>query len=77
MISMKNFSQVLGPGIAQKLHLLKLQMTCISSLVLLDLSAAFNTIQVHLILEFGEKAFSCNLFQTVKLSYIIESLHVK
>ncbi len=28
MISMKNFSQVLGPTIAQKLHLLKLQMTC-------------------------------------------------
>ncbi len=28
MISMKNFSQVLGPAIAQKLHLLKLQMTC-------------------------------------------------
>ncbi len=28
MISMKNFSQVLGPDIAQKLHLLKLQMTC-------------------------------------------------
>ncbi len=27
-ISMKNFSQVLGPAIAQKLHLLKLQMTC-------------------------------------------------
>ncbi len=27
-ISMKNFSQVLGPAIAQKLHLLRLQMTC-------------------------------------------------
>ncbi len=27
-ISMKNFSQVSGPAIAQKLHLLKLQMTC-------------------------------------------------
>ncbi len=27
-IYMKNFSQVLGPIIAQKLHLLKLQMTC-------------------------------------------------
>ncbi len=27
IISMKNFSQVLGPVIAQKLHLLKLQMT--------------------------------------------------
>ncbi len=25
---MKNFSQVLGPAIAQKLHLLKLQMIC-------------------------------------------------
>jgi len=28
MISMKNYSQDLGPAIAQKLHLLKLQMTC-------------------------------------------------
>ncbi len=28
MISMKNFSQVSGPIIAQKQHLLKLQMTC-------------------------------------------------
>ncbi len=28
IISMKNFSQVLGPAIAQKLHLLKLQITC-------------------------------------------------
>ncbi len=28
MISMKSFSQVSGPAIAQKLHLLKLQMTC-------------------------------------------------
>ncbi len=28
MISMKNFSQVSGPAMAQKLHLLKLQMTC-------------------------------------------------
>jgi len=28
MISMKNFSQVLGLTIAQKLHSLKLQMTC-------------------------------------------------
>ncbi len=27
-ISMKNFNQVLGPNIAQKMHLLKLQMTC-------------------------------------------------
>ncbi len=26
--SMKNFRQVSGPIIAQKLHLLKLQMTC-------------------------------------------------
>ncbi len=28
IISMKNFSQVFGPTIAQKLHLLKLQITC-------------------------------------------------
>ncbi len=28
IISMRNFSQVLGPVIAQKLHLLKLQITC-------------------------------------------------
>ncbi len=28
MISVKNFSQVSGPAIAQKLHLLRLQMTC-------------------------------------------------
>ncbi len=36
-------------------------------------------IQVHLIkLECREKViFSCNLFQKVKLSYILDSLHVK
>ncbi len=28
MISMKNFSQVLGPAIAQKPHFLQLQTTC-------------------------------------------------
>ncbi len=28
IISVKNFSQVSGPTIAQKLHLLRLQMTC-------------------------------------------------
>ncbi len=28
MISVKNFSQVSDPAIAQKLHLLRLQMTC-------------------------------------------------
>ncbi len=47
IISIKDFSQVLGPAIAQKLHLLKLQndlllesdQGCISLLVLLDLSA--------------------------------------
>ncbi len=47
MISMKNFSQVLGPAIAQKLHLLNYKWLasdqgCISLLVLLDLSAAID-----------------------------------
>ncbi len=27
-------------------------------------------------IEYGEKVFSCNLFQKVKLSYILDSLHV-
>ncbi len=36
-------------------------------------------IQVHLKkIEYGETVhFSCNLFQQVKLSYILDSLHVK
>ncbi len=34
-------------------------------------------VQVHLNkLECREKVFSCNLFQKVKLSYILDSLHV-
>ncbi len=35
-------------------------------------------LQVHLNkLECREKVFICNLFQKVKLSYILDSLHVK
>ncbi len=36
-------------------------------------------VQVHLKkkIEYGEKLFSCNLFQKVKLLYILDSSHVK
>ncbi len=39
-------------------------------------SSQYTYIQVHLRkFENGEKVFSCNLFQKVKLSYILDSLH--
>ncbi len=39
----------------------------------------YTYIQVHLTkIEYGEKVlFLCNLFQKVKLSYILDSLHVQ
>ncbi len=40
--------------------------------------AVYIYIQVHLKKKlYGEKVFSCNLFQKVKLSYILDSIHVK
>ncbi len=81
---MKNFSQVLCPTIVQKLHLLKFtndllllsDQGCISLLVLLDLKAAFDTID-HNILIYGLQNYTGIQGQALRWfrSYLSDRCH--